>query len=684
MHLQLSCRFKIAKNNSMSPLIGLVVLDYVVLLFYLAGLLAIGYLFSRRQHDSQEFFLAGRSMGWLPVGLSLMATLLSALSYTGIPGQGYEVGMRCLLMPLSIWLILPVIHLLVIPIYRGLELTSIYEYLEMRYDARVRLLGSGVFVVWRLLWLGGVLYAPCKALAIATGLTIPMPVLLLVLGVVSTIYTFLGGMRAVIWTDVVQAVIMFGGVIFITLSVWSQLDGGSQRVWTIAETLGRSEVLEPPVEQASALANKSQGFDWTQKWNPWGFIPHFALAMFSFYIADQITAQRFLTTKNVASARWSFLLNCVAVSVLMSALTYVGMCMLAFYFDNPNEMDAKWVANVDPVTRKTREVDGAKALDWHDDPVNSETLPELIENGRLLRPNRNTPITSPEQVTGENGTEIQIENLAIRRPRKTPLDHGEFVVNLKSIDELMPRYISRHLPMGVAGLLLAALLAASMSSMDSGLNSISTLVVTDFYRKSSWAKQPVAKTSNEVGKEKSNVASTDGELAFGRKLVIVVGVSATLFSFLVSQIGDIFSIMIGVINTFGGPLAAVIFLGMITRRGGGLSAMIAMIFGMWFSIWIYASNKYEALEILWPFGPIHEMWTITLGFPVTLAVCWLGGFIEGQVKSKQQLEGLVWGIGSLGKRNAKVVAAEAGESKPDDEEMTISEFSFLEEADDEK
>jgi hypothetical protein len=78
------------------------------------------------------------------------------------------------------------------------------------------------------------------------------------------------------------------------------------------------------------------------------------------------------------------------------------------------------------------------------------------------------------------------------------------------------------------------------------------------------------------------------------------------------------------------------------------------------------------------------MWTITLGFPVTLAVCWLGGFIEGQVKSKQQLEGLVWGIGSLGKRNAKVVAAEAGESKPDDEEMTISEFSFLEEADDEK
>ncbi|MFT7644201.1 MAG: SSS family transporter [Pirellulaceae bacterium] len=475
----------------MSPLIGLVVLDYLVILLYLAGLLGIGYFFSRRQHDTQEFFLAGRSMGWLPVGISLMATLLSALSYTGLPGQGYEVGLRCLMMPLSVWLILPIIHLLVIPIYRGLELTSIYEYLEMRYDARVRILGSGVFVVWRLLWLGGVLYAPCKALAIATGLTIPMPILLLVLGIVSTIYTFLGGMRAVIWTDVVQAAIMFGGVIFITLSVWSQLDGGSERVWTVAETLNRGEIFEPPIDPTNSMASRQEGFDWSEKWNAWGFIPHFALAMFSFYIADQITAQRFLTTKNIASARWSFVLNCVAVSAMMSALSYVGMCMLAFYFDNPNEMDPKWVANVNPVTRETRKLEGTEPLDWHKDPINSETLPKLIETGRILRPNRNDPLTSIEQAINEEGTEIRIESLAVRRPRKSPLDHGEFVINLKAVDELMPRYISRHLPMGLAGLLLAALLAASMSSMDSGLNSISTLVVTDFYRKSTWAQQVV-------------------------------------------------------------------------------------------------------------------------------------------------------------------------------------------------
>src|SRR5687768_6048444 len=108
----------------------LTVIDYGLLVLYLAVMVAIGVYFSGQQHSSKDFFLAGRSMSWFPLGLSLMATLISALTYTGLPGQAYYVGLKVLVMPLAVWIALPVIVAWVVPIYRGLGLYSIYEYLE--------------------------------------------------------------------------------------------------------------------------------------------------------------------------------------------------------------------------------------------------------------------------------------------------------------------------------------------------------------------------------------------------------------------------------------------------------------------------------------------------------------------------------------------------------------------------
>ena len=111
---------------------------------------------------------------------------LSALSYSGIPGEAYYEGYRFLLMPLAVWCALPIMTCVVLPIYHRLQIYSIYEYLELRFDATTRFVSSLLFVVWRLLWLGGVLYAPCKVLLVAAGLQIPMWWLLVILGLVST------------------------------------------------------------------------------------------------------------------------------------------------------------------------------------------------------------------------------------------------------------------------------------------------------------------------------------------------------------------------------------------------------------------------------------------------------------------------------------------------------------------
>ena len=238
-------------------LASLSIIDYGVIVLYMGAMLALGFYFSGRQTDTSEFFLGSRSFSWFPLGISLMATLISALTYTGLPGQAYEHGLKCWIMPLSFWLIMPIVVGLVIPIYRGLGLYSLYEYLELRFDSRVRLVASLIFVVWRLLWLGGVIYAPCKALSIAAGWNIPDWMLIVPLGVITTLYTFLGGMRAVIWTDVIQGFAMLFGVVVVVVGVWLQIDGGADRVMEVARGLGRTKMADT-------------NFSWTDEWAIWG------------------------------------------------------------------------------------------------------------------------------------------------------------------------------------------------------------------------------------------------------------------------------------------------------------------------------------------------------------------------------------------------------------------------------
>ncbi len=576
-------------------------LDFGVLGFYLALMVAIGLYFSRQQKTSGDFFLAGRSMSWFPVGLSIMATLLSALSYTGIPGEAYRQGLKFLLMPLAIWLTLPIIGWVILPLYNRLKLYSIYEYLEFRFDCATRLASSGVFVIWRLLWLGGVLYAPCKVLVVAAGWNAywwATPALLIVLGLVGTLYTFLGGMKAVIWTDVIQSFVMIFGVVVIIGGVWATLDGGPDRVWEIASSLGRTNVTET-------------SFQWSQKWSLWGILPHFFLSMLSFYVADQITAQRFLTAKNLDEARRSFALNCLSVSIMIPALMYVGMSLLAYYHDHPRDMNPKWVVNVDGQTRdsitygqrdalvnsKLPRPAGAKdddpLIDWNkpDDKIDPTTIDRLVEQQRIMRPNIVEPLASADElIVLEDGRErIAAERLAKRDPtKKGKLKQPEIIVHKNAYEEMLPRFLTFHLPIGLAGLILAALFAASMSSMDSGLNSICTLLVMDFHRRLGWGRKWLA---GRLKKPPDALTEAD-ELRLGRPMVLLIGVAATLFSLLIAQIGNIFEIMIGVVNTFGGPLLAVFMLGLFARRVTARGALIALIVGTVYTVWLMLGVKY--------------------------------------------------------------------------------------------
>lgn len=645
-------------------LLALVTLDYVVLAAYLLLMVAMGLAFSRRQESSNEFFLAGRSMGWFPVGISVMATLLSALSYSGVPGESYFEGFHYLILPAMVWVCVPLMVKVVLPLYHNLQMYSVYEYLELRFDVRTRVVSSIVFVIWRLLWMGGVLYAPCKVLIIAAGVNVPEPVLLLSLGLIGTIYTFLGGMRAVIWTDVLQAFVMVAGVVLILWGTWSSIDGGLATVLGTASQKGRGEILETQ-------------FSWSSKWSVWGMAPHMLISMLSFYIADQITVQRFLTARSLKASTRSFLLNCVSVTIMIPALALVGVSLFAYYQHHPDQMRPIWVANVvDPASGTIASDDaGAALLDWSEDgtamdmdrPEDAARVQQLIADGRILRPHTGEPFTDPARIAalteGESG---RLQSSLLGKQN----NQGEWVVNRKAQDEFMPRFLTDKLGVGIAGLILAALFAASMSSMDSGLNSISTLVITDFHRRWGWGRKWLAK---RVGKEAGELTEED-ELRLARPLVLVIGVLATLFSMTLGHVGNIFDIMIAIINTFGGPLLAIFILGMFTRVTSGRSALVALLVGTLFTLWIMASNSYASLAHLWPFAEkLGSIWPVIFGFGFTILVGTVGGLILGGRKTDSELRGLVVGIGTLGDRGPEeasrvIFVNDHDDSVPDSED----------------
>ncbi len=636
-------------------LAALTTVDYGLLVFYLAGMVAIGVYFSGRQHSTKDFFLAGRAMGWFPLGLSLMATLISALTYTGLPGQAYYVGLKVLVMPLAVWTALPLIVGWVVPIYRGLGLYSIYEYLELRFDASTRLLASLLFVVWRLLWLGGVIYAPCKALLIASGWDLPTWPLILALGLITTFYTFLGGMKAVVWTDMIQGLVMLLGVGVVIAGVWWQLDGGPARVAEVAGGLGRL--------QAAELT-----FSWGDTWSLWGALPHWVLAMLSFYIADQITAQRFLTAKSITAARNSYLANAIALSLLMPGLMYIGLCLLTYYYDHPQQMRPEWVANVDaqtrlsitdPATRHKERLhritgelvpdptDGQPLLDptRPEDEITPVTIHSLVQQSRLLDPNTKEPLTDADALLDPDTNQVLIEKLAMRQPSGGKL-RGEIVLHRRAAEELLPRFIADNLAWGAAGVIFAALLAASMSSIDSGLNSICTLLVMDVHRRYGVGRAWLAR---RIGKQADELDETD-ELRLARPLTLAVGIAATLFSLAVAQVGEIFAIMIELVNTFGAPLLAVFLLGMFTRRMTAAAANVALVGGTLFTVYLMLTSRFDGLAaLLWPLEErLAGVWTVTFGTLATLLLGYVASFVLGKRKSKLDLRGLVVGLGTPG------------------------------------
>lgn len=297
--------------------------DYAVLLVYLGAMLTFGALLARRQRSDQEYFLAGRRMPWLAVGVSVIASLLSSLTYLSEPGEVWNSGIthifgKLLAIPLEML----IVFVFCIPFMMRFRFTSAYEYLEHRFGLAARRLGVAMFLLLVVLWMGFVVLATSRALATVTGFD--LLVVLATVGIVATVYTMLGGLRAVIWTDVVQVILLVGGGLF-TIGFVAATTGTSVLDW-----------YDVTVERLAAREQQHElvwfSLDPTVRTTVLTVAVNMCIWHVCTHTGNQMTVQRYFSTSSMQSARRSFVVASLAGVFLNVMLVVVGLALLYFYF----------------------------------------------------------------------------------------------------------------------------------------------------------------------------------------------------------------------------------------------------------------------------------------------------------------------------------------------------------------
>jgi Na+/proline symporter len=606
--------------------------DYAVVLVVLAALVAPGLFFAGRQTDTAEYCLGSRSLGWAPLGLSLTAIVAGSLPFTSLPAQAYEFGLKCWIIPASFWLILPIVVYLLIPIQRGLSLESVYAYLQQRFDVRVRLAASSIYVVWRLLWLAAVICISCKTILVASGWDVPVWVLNVLLGAVATWYAAVGGMKAVVWTGLMQTLVMLLGVAVIIGGIWLSTAGGPARVAEVADELGRLQAADA-------------GFAWNESWTIWGAWPHWLLASLFFCTADQITVQRFLCAKDVNTARTSYFAGTLALSLLLSGMIYIGLCLLAFYHDRPHDLRPEWVVNLDGVTREPMlDKDGRPLLDPTNraHQITPENLDRLIAERRLLRPNDKLPFTSADDLVDPSTGRILVEKLALFRPG----ERREVILRRGASEQMLPQFIAAHLSWGAAGVALAALLAAAWALFAAGVHAISTLLVVDFHRHVGFGQRWLASRWSQPA---TDLTAAD-ELWLARQLTVVVGIAVTALAIFASVLAEAMGMLVAVTNHLGAPLLAIFLLGMLTRRTTAAAALAVTTGGVLVTLALCIFHLLAATGVVSTRYAFVQIWIFTISFAFTFGIGYLLSFVVGRRKAHRDLRGLVAGCGTLGVR----------------------------------
>jgi Na+/proline symporter len=554
------------------------VVDWTIIAIYLAWMIWDGLRLTKRSHELEGFFLGARSLPWWAVGLSVMATQLSAITMIGTTGQGYADGMRFLQFYYALPIAMVVLSVTLVPFFHDAKVYTAYEYLERRFDTKTRAFTSLLFLLSRSMSLGVVISAPAVVLSVVLGISVTSTVLLT--AVPTAIYTMFGGVQAVAWTDVKQMVLIVAGLVAacVVLIAGLPADVSVPAALRIAGSTGRLQTF-------------NFSFDLTDQYTFWsGTIA--ALFLFcSYFGTDQSQVQRYLTTPSVDAARQSLLMSAYWKIPLQALVLIVGVFMFVYYLFTPGPMlfDSRH-------DRQLRE--GPRAAEYQALEGRYQASADSRRDAGLTLARAESADDSP--AVERAGAEFKARDTEVRAVRADALAFvrdatGDATYN--DVNYVFPTFITTHVPIGLVGLLIAAIFAAAMSTIAGELSALSTASVIDFYRRF--------------------VRPEADDRHFLRVSRIVVGVWA-LFASLVAVWAAELGSLIEVVNRFGsffyGSILGVFILAIGFPRATGNGAFIGLLAGMGSVAWAASFTK---LAFLW-----HNVVGAVMVVVVGLAVSW--------------------------------------------------------------
>lgn len=465
-------------------------LDYTILLVYLLAMVGVGVWFSRDQTSEEEFLMGGRRMHWLLVSMAAVATAFSGVSLIGAPGYVFTHDTQMFMtVPASV-LTLPII-LMVLPFLVRLRITTVYEYLERRFSVSLRLIASALFLGTKFIYVGVVIYTPSLLMSTATGL--PLFPSIIIMGAVATLLTMMGGMKAVMWSDAIQFVIMMMGIGVILLLL------------ALPDGNGRGGVVE--FWQVADQAGKIKFFNFALSWEElttWSIVACMAMAGIGSSFSDQVMMQRYFAaggTKAVVRSYWTS----TAIAVPTVVILYlVGILLYGFY------------------------------------GTGLHALPDDIR---------------------ANG------------------------------DKVLPYFVTTQLPAGLKGLVISAIVAATLSTVSSVLNSLCTAVVSDFY----------LRFRKAAHSERSDVTTS-------RIITLILGGLGTALACYVNRFGMIVEQTQTLLGLVGGGLGGIFFLGLFTKRATAPGTLIGAVCG-----------TIATAAVMWG-TKVHFMWYYVIGMSVCIVV----------------------------------------------------------------
>ncbi|HEY5609561.1 MAG TPA: sodium:solute symporter [Thermoanaerobaculia bacterium] len=535
-------------------------IDWLVLVSSLLFIVVYGLWKGRRSKDLDGYILADRNHRWYTVALSIMATQASAITFLSTPGQAYTDGMRFVQFYFGLPIAMVILSITFVPIFHRLKVYTAYEFLEQRFDLKTRTLASVLFLIQRGLGAGFTIYAPALILSVILGWNIHRTIV--VIGALVILYTASGGTKAVNHTNFQQMLIILAGMVGAFVVVIASLPKGVGMLDAtyVAGKLGRLNAID-------------FSFDPSNRYNFWsGLIGGCFLAL-SYFGTDQSQVGRYLAGQSIAQSRLGLLFNGMVKIPMQFFILFVGAMVFAFYqfitpplFFNPVETDA--------VRTSTR---GAEfhAIEERFRRAAAERKERALALVSAMRSDDDRAIAmAEEELERANETTAAIRGQAIdlmkaNRPKADPNDTNYVFLT----------FVMHHLPVGLIGLVMAAVFAASMSSTSSELNALSSTTVVDIYKR----------MVTTAGSDKHYVL-------FSKLATVGWGVVAILFANFANRLGSLVEAVNLVGSIFYGTILGIFLVAFYCKRVGGTATFIAGLVALSIVVWFYF---FTTVAFLW-------------------------------------------------------------------------------------